>query len=47
MDTLNAKKAFVADVQARDALVYLPHDSQLVAARVRRDANGKPQLVSA
>ena len=37
MDTLAAKKAFFADVAAKNALVFFEHDPSVAAARIRED----------
>jgi methylmalonyl-CoA epimerase len=37
MDTLAAKKAFFADVAAKDALVFFEHDPAVAAAYIRED----------
>jgi glyoxylase-like metal-dependent hydrolase (beta-lactamase superfamily II) len=44
VETLTAKKAFTQEAREREAIVYLPHDLHVTAARIG-EANGRPQLV--
>jgi methylmalonyl-CoA epimerase len=47
MDTLTAKQAFVREAEAREALVFLAHDTRVVAGRIVTEGNKRrlvPQL---
>jgi methylmalonyl-CoA epimerase len=44
MDTLNAKRAFARDAAARDTLVFLAHDPEIVAGRLVEE-NGVRRIV--
>ncbi len=44
VDTLTAKKAFIAEAEERDALVFFPHDPAVAAGRIQQH-DGKPQIV--
>jgi hypothetical protein len=46
MDTLAAKKAFFADVAAKEALVFFEHDPAVAAGYIRED-KGKRRYESA